>query len=73
LWSDIQIELYFRFRDLREAYDYHTGWVQDQTRAGFPLAHVPLEQPDAIKARTVAGFLGIDGPIPEYPHSNRAK
>ena len=73
LWSDIQIELYFRFRDLREAYDYHTGWVEDQMRAGVPLALVPLEKPDEIKARTVAGFLGIEGPIPRYPHSNRAK
>lgn len=73
LWSDIQIELYFRFRDLREAYEYHTGWVEDQVRAGFALAHVPLEKPDAIKASTVAEFLGIGGRIPDYPHSNRAK
>ena len=58
---------------LREAYDYHTGWVQDQARAGFPLAHVALEAPDAVKARTVADFLNITGKVPDYPHSNRAK
>lgn len=72
-YVDLHRDLYFRFTSLREAYEYHDAWTQSLARSGRLLLDLPLETPDPQKASLVARFLGINGTLPAYPHSNKAK
>ena len=71
VWVDIQHELYFRFRSLREAYDYHHDWVRSLAKDGVSFLEVPLEAPDEMKAEMISRFMGLPDRVMVYPQSNK--
>ncbi len=72
-WTSIHIELYFRFRNLREAYDYHTDWTQSFANDNHPHLLLPLEMPDSEKASKLSEFAGRPKAAKVYPHANQRK
>lgn len=65
-------ELYTRFETLREAYDYQKDWIASLRASGRPILDLPLELPDTEKVVRLRDFMGLSGPLPVYPHVNRA-
>jgi tetratricopeptide (TPR) repeat protein len=71
-WTDIHSGIYFQFKTLREAYDYHHDWVRDLASKGMPFLEVPLEAPNEVKAELISRFTGQTGSIASYPVSNKS-
>lgn len=73
VWHAIVDELYLRFRDLREIYDYQYEWTKSLATETSPHLYVHLEMKDEEKAAQLSAFLGRPDVTKPYPHSNKRK